>query len=117
MSKRLISSNSGNPSSKYCLRILPYTLPEDSSNSLRFPDFDSKTSFDYEKNLRTRSLSSLITEMEVLKQQVEDTKKEIIAAAVLDSQLHLINHGEDLRNRILAVQIEIGRRLQHKNLD
>jgi hypothetical protein len=54
--------------------------------------------------------------MEVLKQQVEATKKEIYASTVLDAQLRLINLSENLRGKLFAVQVEIGRRLQQPKL-
>lgn len=70
------------------------------------------SSYDYESSLKTKSMSSLISEMAGLRFEIKQLQRELNASLKPDRGRGIANQKEAVQSKILAVEVEIGRRLR-----
>jgi hypothetical protein len=70
------------------------------------------SNLDYKENLRTMSMTSLISEMCSLRRDLVEGKKEFVDSPSYEISPKLVEQKEAMIDKVLAVEIEIGRRLR-----
>ena len=73
------------------------------------------SNLDYKENLRTMSMTSLISEMCSLRRDLVEAKKEFVDLPSYEISLKFLEQKEAMIDKVLAVEIEIGRRLRAPN--
>lgn len=76
------------------------------ANRLEFSDID------YKENLRTMPMTSLISEMYNLRRELHNAMKEVPGSSLSERSPKFLEHKEAMVEKVLAVEIEIGRRLR-----